>query len=173
MVAVHPENSDVVYCSGFEIHRSTNGGSTFQEISPFFVHVDHHAIAFNPSNPQTMYFGTDGGIFKTMDGGGSFIDVNDGYMTTQFYPGFANSPMESNLAIGGLQDNGTLKYSGTNFWSPIYFNDGGWCAIDPGDTNMVYAETQYAGLVRSNDGGGSFFAMGGGLPPTGDPSGPE
>ena len=49
--------------------------------------ADHHDIIFDPSQPDTIYFINDGGIFKTKDSGTTFINCNSGYQTVQFYNG--------------------------------------------------------------------------------------
>jgi photosystem II stability/assembly factor-like uncharacterized protein len=163
VVSVHPNNPDSIYCSGLDLYLSSNGGTTMNNISTYVVHVDHHAIAFDPHNPNIVYFGTDGGIFKTSDGGASFLSCNYGLQTTQFYPGFANSPQDSTIAIGGLQDNGTLKFSGSQYWFDILYADGGWCAIDPTDKNIMYFEYQYLNLFKSTQGGSSATPIVNGL----------
>ncbi|MBA4312989.1 MAG: hypothetical protein C0417_10205 [Chlorobiaceae bacterium] len=163
VISVHPNNPDSIYCAGLDIYQSTNGGTSLNNISTYVVHVDHHAIAFDPDNPNIVYFGTDGGIFKTSDGGASFLSCNYGLQTTQFYPGFANSPQDSTIAIGGLQDNGTLKFSGSQYWFDILYADGGWCAIDPTNKNILYFEYQYLNLFKSNQGGSSAFPIVSGL----------
>jgi photosystem II stability/assembly factor-like uncharacterized protein len=163
VVSVHPNNPDSIYCSGLDLYLSSNGGATMSNISTYVVHVDHHAIAFDPFDPEIVYFGTDGGIFKTSDGGASFLSCNYGLLTTQFYPGFANSVQDSTIAIGGLQDNGTLKYTGTQYWFDILYADGGWCAIDPTDKNIMYFGYQYLNLFKSTQGGNSAFPIVNGL----------
>lgn len=163
VVAVHPQHPDTVYCGGYEICESTNGGSNLSVIpGSGTVHVDQHAIAFDPTNSNVMYFGSDGGVWKSTDGGNSFININNSFVTTQFYPGFAVFPSDSITALGGLQDNGTLYYSGPTAWQPVYYNDGGWCAIDPTNKNIMYAESQYGDIERTT--GGVFHSITAGLP---------
>jgi hypothetical protein len=164
VVAVHPDDPATVYAAGFDIHKSTNSGTSLPAVSTGSVHVDQHAIAFDPSDPKVVYFGCDGGIYKTTDNGTTFLDLNKGFLTTQFYPGFANAFDDSSIAMGGLQDNGTLKYTGSPNWTAVWGGDGGWCAIDQASKNTVYAETQYGRIVRSFTGGGSFSSATTGLP---------
>jgi photosystem II stability/assembly factor-like uncharacterized protein len=164
VIAVHPGDASTVYCAGFDIHKTADGGTSLPAISSGVVHVDHHAIAFDPSDPATVWFGTDGGVYKSTNGGGTFMSVNDGFITTQFYPGFANADGDSTIALGGLQDNGTLKFTGGPLWIPVWGGDGGWCAIDPANPSTVYAESQYGRIVRSYSGGGSFSLVVNGLP---------
>jgi len=163
-LAVHPTDPFTIYAAGFNAHKSADGGATLPTVSSGTVHVDHHAIAFNPSDPNIVYLGTDGGMFRTTDGGTTFKDLNNGFVTTQFYPGFANAVDDSNLALGGLQDNGTLRFTGSPAWTPVWGGDGGWCAIDPTNSSTMYAETQYGRIVRSYSGGSFFSAATSGLP---------
>ncbi len=164
VIAVDPTNPNNVYCAGFDIYRSTSGGGGMSNISSGFVHVDHHAITFDPSNPLIIYFGCDGGIYKSDNGGISFMDLNKGFVTTQFYPGFANAVQDSNFALGGLQDNGTLQYLGSSSWQPIFGGDGGWCAINSTNKFILYVESQYMNLAKSTNGGSGFISATSGLP---------
>ncbi len=164
VVAVHPANSDTIFCGGIDIYKSTDGGGNLGVISVGVVHVDQHAIAFDPTNPNIIYFGTDGGVYKTIDGGTSFINCNNGFVTTQFYPGFANAYDDSTIAIGGLQDNGTLKFSGGGYWGNLLGADGGFCAIDPNDHDIMYYETQWLQLYKTTNGGWSATYKVYGLP---------
>ena len=164
VVAIHPTNPDIVYFGGIDIYKSTNGGGNLTGISFGVVHVDQHAMAFDPSNPNVIYFGSDGGVYKTTDGGTSFANCNHGFITTQFYPGFANAFADSSIMIGGLQDNGTLKYSGSGYWFQILGADGGWCAIDPNNSNIMYYESQWLQLYKTTNGGSSATYSTTGLP---------
>jgi len=40
------------------------------------------ALAIDPSSPQTVYAGTGAGVFKSVDGGGSWSPINDGLTNT-------------------------------------------------------------------------------------------
>ena len=163
VIAAHPQNPDTIYCAGLYIHKTTDGGTNLPIID-YSVHVDHHAITFHPSDSRIVYFGTDGGVYKTTDGGETFIDCNGGFVTTQFYPGFANAFDDTTIGLGGLQDNGTLKYTGSGTWDQIFGADGGWCAIDPTDPNIMYFEYQWLNLYKSINGGLSSTRITTGLP---------
>ncbi|MGA2623190.1 MAG: T9SS type A sorting domain-containing protein [Bacteroidota bacterium] len=175
VIAVHPQSPDTVYCAGLDIYKATDGGATLVRKSDWgagyiyqvppggpegpggYAHADHHAIAFDPTNPRIVYFGCDGGVFKSTDGGESFFGCNGGFVTTQFYGGFANSSLDSVIALGGLQDNGALEYQGNDVWSKVAGGDGGWCAIDPTNDNIMYEEYIDLDISKSIDGGTSWF----------------
>jgi hypothetical protein len=177
VVGVSPLNGNLVLCGGLDWYRSTNGGSSLNQVSywyngyggvippegpegsPDYVHADQHAIAFHPTNPQVVYVASDGGVFKSIDGGQTWAGRNGGLVTTQIYAGFANGSTTSALAVGGLQDNGTIKYLGTPSWSKIFGGDGGWCAIDPTNENVIYEEYVYLNMYKSEDGGNNWIEI--------------
>jgi photosystem II stability/assembly factor-like uncharacterized protein len=119
-VRVHPTNPDIVYVMDVAFMRTTNGGSTWPIIygygGPAQLHVDHHALTFNPTNPDWIISGNDGGINISTNGGqtwGSHANIP----ATQFYEiGLdANNPER---LYGGTQDNGTNRTpdGGLNNW---------------------------------------------------------
>jgi photosystem II stability/assembly factor-like uncharacterized protein len=177
VVGVSPANPNHVLCGGLDWYRSTDGGSTLNQVSnwwagyggvippegpegpPDYVHADQHAIVFHPTDAQIVYIGSDGGIFKSTDGGQTWAGRNGGLVTTQIYAGFANGSATAALAVGGLQDNGTIKYMGTPSWSKIFGGDGGWCAIDPANESVIYEEYVYLNMYKSEDGGDNWIEI--------------
>jgi photosystem II stability/assembly factor-like uncharacterized protein len=177
ITAVHPANASIVYAAGLDIYKSTSAGGSLSQQSYWFkgnggiiapggtegsadyAHADHHAIVFDPNDPNRMFFGCDGGIFESTDGGETFIGRNGGFVTTQFYNGFVSGVNDSLTALGGLQDNGTVKYEGNRSWNKVYGGDGGWCAIDPSDPDVMYEEYVYLGISKTTDGGMNWFSI--------------
>jgi photosystem II stability/assembly factor-like uncharacterized protein len=174
VIAAHPTNPGIVLCAGLDVYRSTNGGGNLSQVSFWFagfdgvvppggpegpddyVHADSHAITFVPGNPSIVYVGCDGGVFKSTDAGVTWAGKNGGLVTTQFYAGFANGFVTTDLALGGLQDNGTIKYTGSPSWSKVFGGDGGWCAIASNDEDVLYEEYIYSEIYKSTDGGSSW-----------------
>lgn len=172
--AVHPTQPDVVFAAGLDAYKSTTGGSgltqktywykDYEGVVPAggpegpndYAHADHHAIIFDPKNPNRMFFGTDGGVFESTDGGETFAGRNGGFVTTQFYNGFDNAADDSLIALGGLQDNGTVKWEGQPSWNKVYGGDGGWCAIDPTNNLVMYEEYVYLTIAKTTDGGNTW-----------------
>ncbi len=157
-IAVHPTNPDTVYFGGVEIYRSTSGGTSFANIRGG-MHVDQHTFAFDPQNPDVVYAGNDGGIFRSNVGGGSWTSLNTNLALTQFYAGISLHPFDPSIVLGGTQDNGTLRYEGAIDWSHVLGGDGGFTAIDFENPTTQYAETQWSagstfGGPRRSDGGG-------------------
>lgn len=144
--AFHPDSASTIYlggsadgasaCNGNVLTKSTNGGASFTR-DDAALHADSHALAFAPSNHNVIYFGNDGGIFKSIDAGSTWTSINTaGFNATQFQS-FSLHPTDPNFAIGGTQDNGTefMKPDGT--WTRADFGDGGYSAIDQGSTDTT------------------------------------
>jgi hypothetical protein len=120
--------------SGGTFQYSNDGGGKFIP-SVNGLHVDSHAIAVAPSAPNEVWTGNDGGVWKSIDGGKTWIDENVfGFVATQF-ESVALHPIDPNFTIGGTQDNGTefLKPDGT--FTRADFGDGGYALIDQSATD--------------------------------------
>ncbi len=140
--------------TGFQFGRIPQGGP---EGPPDYLHSDHHDIAFHPTDPNIIYFATDGGVFRSTDGARTFEGLNGGYATTQFYNGFSSSPVDSFLALGGMQDNSTAIYTGEPAWIRVIGGDGAWTAVHPQNPLILYGSFQFLTIYKSDDGGNRWF----------------
>ena len=148
VIKVHPEDENVVFLGGTNLYRSTNGFShsdgtswiggydTANDQSIYPKHyVDQHAIDFYPSDGNKMITGNDGGVQITNNNLRSYVewdDLNNGYITAQFYTIGINRYQTDDEIFGGLQDNGS--YAGdskslTSDWRRIIGGDGGYCDV--------------------------------------------
>ena len=71
-IAIHPADPDKVwvtfsgYTSGEKVYKSTNGGSSWQNISGTLPNIPINTIVLDEtSNLETLYIGTDLGVFTT------------------------------------------------------------------------------------------------------------
>jgi hypothetical protein len=187
VIAVDPTNPNRVWAGGVDLFRSDDGGASWglasywwDEGSASYVHADQHAIVFHPgyngTSNRTVFFANDGGIFRTdnalaQTATGSeapcaasnshvqFQSLNHDLGITQFYHGAAFAG--GDRYFGGTQDNGTLKgtdSAGTMGWSRLLGGDGGFVAIDPIDSNILYASNPGLSLKKSVDGGQSWVS---------------
>ena len=169
-IAVKPDDATIVYSSGLDLYRSWNSGMFWDQKTdwwqsyghPRFVHADHHDIIFHPDNPEELWAATDGGVFKSTDGGTNWTEMNQGYNTFQYYA-MGNATLDTVLAYGGTQDNGTSKYVGDPNWDEVFGGDGGYCVVDYTDDDVVYVEYQYGARHRSDDGGHNFVSINEGI----------
>jgi hypothetical protein len=126
-------------------------------------------MVFDPNNASVMYFGSDGGMYKSTDGGSSFSSANTGLSITQFYSG--SSHPSQDIFYGGTQDNGTLKGSGSLAWSQVFSGDGGVTHVDPVTPTTVYTEYTFMAIQKSTNSGASFVRIMNGIPTTGSAQG--
>ena len=157
ILRIHPADPDKIWTGMTNMYQSTDGGTTFGYASTSGdYHVDHHVIEYAPSDAARMVFGNDGGIFTSTDGGANWVHSGN-LPITQFYAGTI-APQSQYHVLGGSQDNSTMRThtSADNDWSIIFGGDGFNCAVDPTDSNIIYAEYQNGGLVYSTDGGSAW-----------------
>jgi hypothetical protein len=158
-----------------------------------YAHADNHGIFFHPNyngtSNKTMIVTSDGGVFKTEDATaavgtvGTFdsnnsicaqvnlpavawTNLNNGYGVTQFWPG-AVFP-DGKTYFGGTQDNGTnigQDSTGPNAWKKIIGGDGGYSAVNPTNTQILYGENTGISIQKSIDGGNSFAGAKNGIDP--------
>lgn len=155
-VRVDPEDCDRVFVLDVPIATSEDGGIswTFQS----GTHVDHHAMAFNPHDPNIVLDGNDGGIAISDSRGELWTRVLN-MPTTQFYE-IGLDPSNPERFFGGTQDNGTLRRDGNDRWVRILGGDGFYVIVDPENPNIVYAESQWGRLVKVVN-GSPIFALSG------------
>lgn len=156
VLAVKPDNPDVLFVGASSFYRSNDGFKTennwkwiggyclMDTCTPTYYrytnhHPDLHAIMFLPSNSNVMFTGSDGGVHKTltcMADNPAYDDMGRGYFTTQFYTvGLEHTIPDNQALIGGLQDNGTqYTYSGdlNTDWTSPTASDGFNCGIADG-----------------------------------------
>lgn len=167
-IAVQPDDEDVVYWGAIDLWKSTDGGESWENITRGTndavgkMHVDQQALAFSPQDPETFIVGNDGGAYVTSDGGRNFLGVNNTLSITQFIS-VTGIPGVSDAAIGGTQDNGTIRYKGESTWLTLDGGDGGETAVNPARPNVMYHTYFDRYLARSTNGGTVWHIISKGL----------
>jgi uncharacterized repeat protein (TIGR01451 family) len=156
-IAVDPGSANNVYIGGSapgscsnQFQKSVNGGSTFA-VADSGLHADTHAILLDPLVPTTVYTGNDGGIWKSLNSGTSWTDLNSkGFSATQFQS-LALHPSSRNFTIGGTQDNGTNFRNPAGTWTRIDFGDGGYSLIDQNATDTTNVTMYHTYFNQTNN----------------------
>ena len=148
VLLVDPTDSRRIFIAGVNAFMSSDGGATFQRMGAD-VHSDWHVLVLDPSDPRTIWAGTDGGVYLSTDGGASWVSRSAGLSVTQFYPGVSVHPQGTRIA-GGAQDNGTHVFTGTSYWDAFSGGDGGYTAINYRDPTIQWGETQWSGTTTGN-----------------------
>ncbi|MFQ5537300.1 MAG: hypothetical protein ACE5GJ_07590 [Gemmatimonadota bacterium] len=104
LVRVDPTDESRVYLGGVQFSISDDGGRTWMEGNAAEgIHVDHHALWIDPTDPQHLILGNDGGVASSRDGGRSWRHHNN-LAVGQFYE-IGVDMSDPYRVCGGLQDN--------------------------------------------------------------------
>lgn len=165
ILKVNPENEGIVLAGGIDVHRTNDGGLTWEPVSYWtgsgcddYVHADQHEIVFRPNHPDEAIFGNDGGVFHSADvtsaANPTFNARNSGYITALQYSVAMVNEVNSDVMFSGLQDNGTLAYAlpGVNATTEISGGDGGFTFVDQDDSNFVIVSSTNANYLLSTNG---------------------
>ncbi len=159
-VRVHPTDPNIVFVLDVAFMKSTNGGVNwpinYGYSGPWELHVDHHALAFHPANPDYLISGNDGGINISKDGGQTWSEPKHLPVTQYYEIGLDRSNPQR--LYGGSQDNSThvTQTGALDDWKIILGGDGFYVNVDFYNGNIIYAEYQYGNLFKSVDGGNNM-----------------
>ena len=166
-IAVDPLNASVLYIGGNAdgattaiLKKSVNATSatpTFTKTQTG-LHADSHSIEIDPSNNNTVWFGSDGGVWKSTNAAASWTSLNNtGFNATQFQS-IALHPTDPNYTIGGTQDNGTERMRPDGTWTRTDYGDGGVALIDQNATNTTTVRQYHTYFNQVGAGGLVAFA---------------
>lgn len=152
-IVVDPKNPDVVVKGGLSGSISRDGGKTFKNLGN--MHSDIHDIVFDINDSDRLYVGTDGGVYRSWNGG-TTMEIVENLPLSQFYQISVDDAEPYNV-YGGLQDNGSWygpsKASGgieARNWNSIGGGDGFRVLKHP-TKNIIYSEMQGAENVWRYD----------------------
>ncbi len=171
-LAIDPATPSTLYSgatSAFfagSVFKSTNGGHDWTVSNSGLPVAIIDVLAIDPSNPAIIYAGTNyAGVFKSTDGGQSWTAASSG-MTPALIDDIALDPANSatlyaglgGCSFGCLLPAGVFKSTdGGSSWTAI--NAGLTdlqvvsLAVDPANTNILYAGTRLEGVFKSTNGG--------------------
>lgn len=155
-VFADPHRFDRIYIASNRSKVSNDGGKTWTPINNKNKHVDDHAMAFHPTDPDFMLIGSDGGIYHTLDSQEKWRFIAN-LPVTQFYKVAVDDAEPFYFVYGGTQDNSTqggpsrtdraegIKNSD---WFLTLFADGHQPATEPGNPDILYSQWQQGSLAR-------------------------
>ncbi len=155
-IRVDPHDANRVYNMHTVVDVSTDGGRTFDGLVGWnAAHPDHHSMWIDPTDPQRILLGNDGGVYTSGDRGGSWRFCSN-LPLAQFYHVAVDQDVPYHV-YGGLQDNGSWRGPSTVWenggirnlhWQEVCFGDGFATVPDPADSRQGYAMSQGGNLVR-------------------------
>ncbi|GMM69000.1 hypothetical protein MTsDn1_22950 [Alteromonas sp. MTD1] len=147
---------DRVYIASNYSKVSDDGGKTWTPINTKRKHVDDHAMAFHPTDPDFVLMGSDGGIYMSHDRMANWRFMAN-LPLTQFYKVAPDDATPFYNVYAGAQDNSTQGGpSRTNRkegiknkdWFLTLGGDGHQPAVEPGNPDIMYSQWQQGNLVR-------------------------
>ncbi|MGC1204867.1 MAG: glycosyl hydrolase [Flavobacteriaceae bacterium] len=151
-----PHVFDKIYLMDVRVQVSEDGGKTFFTMNESNKHSDNHSMTFKPNDPNYLLVGTDGGIYESFDDTKTWKFINN-LPITQFYKLAVDDAKPFYNIFGGTQDNNsqggpsrTLKSNGiaNSDWFVLLGGDGHQPATEPGNPDIVYAQSQQGNLHR-------------------------
>ena len=153
-----PHRFETFYHANVYLGRTSDGGKTFQSVESNHKHVDNHAVAFHPTDPDFLLVGCDGGLYRSYDRGETFQFCAN-LPITQFYKVDVDYDEPFYHVAGGTQDNNS-QYGPTRTRTNIGIRNSDWRitiggdghdgAIDPKNPDIIYGESQQ-GMIRRFD----------------------
>ncbi len=152
-ITVDPRNPDVVVKGGLSGSISRDGGKTFKDLGN--MHSDIHDVTFHIKDSDVMFSGTDGGFYRSWNGGTTF-EITENLPLSQFYHISVDNEKPYNV-YGGLQDNGSWYGPSSSSggieardWNSVGYGDGFRVLKHP-TKNIIYSEMQGAANVWRYD----------------------
>ncbi len=151
-----PHQEGTIYLMDVRVQVSHDHGRTFYRMSGTDKHVDNHAMGFRMDDPDYILMGTDGGLFQTYDGTKSW-DFIGNLPITQYYKVAVDDSEPFYRIFGGTQDNGSHggpsrtdnRHGIRNAdWFKTLGGDGHQSAVEPGNPDIIYAQSQQGRLHR-------------------------
>jgi photosystem II stability/assembly factor-like uncharacterized protein len=170
-IFVSPENPDVFYALGQNLMTSRDGGQTFANIHGRVIHLyshptralhlDQHDLWIDPTDPDRLILGNDGGVYLSTDRGQTWLHLNN-IPAGEFYA-LSVDNADPYVIYGGTQDNAALfgpadrlpedgiddpwRYVWIDLWGG---GDSHVTSVDPSDPNVIYFEQQFGDFQRKN-----------------------
>jgi photosystem II stability/assembly factor-like uncharacterized protein len=184
-LAIDPVTPKMLYAGMVEddahyqwgVYKSIDGGGTWSAANTGLPpNWGVNALVIDSGAPTTLYAGLDagyiyqygGGVYKSLDGGGTWSPVNTGLPTNLGTHALAMDPVTPSTLYAGTNGGGVfISIDGGNTWSAgntgltdMYVDA---LAVDPRTTSTLYVGTAYGGVFKSLDSGHTWNAANTGL----------
>ncbi len=162
-----PKNPDRIFITDTYYKVSDDGGKTVRNLGELNKHIDNHCIWIDPNNTDHLLVGCDGGVYETWDFAKTW-DFKANLPVTQFYKVATDNAFPFYHVHGGTQDNlslggpsRTISANGiaNSDWYVTSIGDGFETQVDPTNPDIIYAQSQYGGLVRFDRKSGEYLPI--------------
>ena len=154
---VDPRDENRVYVLSGPLLLSIDGGKTFRRIAPN-QHGDFHTGWIDPTTPDRVWMGNDGGLAVSLDRAENWEYMNI-MPLGQFYQIAADNREPFYYVCGGTQDSGTwcgpsrTRHSTVipnDFWNLISYGDAFHVATHPKIRDLYVTTYHAGGLLRTD-----------------------
>jgi photosystem II stability/assembly factor-like uncharacterized protein len=180
-------NSTIIYAGtvGQGVWRSTDDGETFQRHGAgMFMEAEVRALAVHPNDPETLYAGTDAGLYRTTNGGERWerletpFDPGNGWPAGVVIWSALVHPQDPDLLFVGTCPSALYRSrNGGVTWEklaaaltpecpPIVYSRVTCLLADPDDRATIWAGVEIDGVWRSRDTGETWERLSVGLSST-------
>lgn len=167
VLAVNPVSSAVYAATGISaphgVFRSLDGGETWADAGASLPSTWPHDFAFDPGHPETIYFGSSAGVWKSVNRGRTWTPSSSGMAAVVSV--IAVAPSDTHVVYAGSGPGGLFRSTNRGeTWSilvPKNLNVNGiWAlVVDPAVSSTVFAATD-RGLFKSLDQGETWRRLG-------------
>lgn len=156
-LAVDPQDHKRLYVGALLLFTSKDAGKSFN-FALGRMHPDLHYFWINPTDPNHILIGTDGGVYVSNNRARTMSHLFN-LPVSQFYHVSYDMAKPYNV-YGGLQDNGqwyapSRTYDANGIqnrdWKSIGVGDGFYVYRHPADPDIIYYTWQEGKLVRKNE----------------------
>lgn len=176
-LAIAPSARDVLYVGldGNGVFRSDDGAATWRPVFGTASELERasvQALLVHPSDPEIVYAATEKGIWRSVNGGGSWSDFGTGLppggdvrtlvlsADDRLYAGSRGYGLITRPAFLQAEDEGWHQLPELANWGVHWPSRGDIAVqqhtsllIQPGNSNVLYAGTFPAGFFKTVDGG--------------------
>ena len=170
ILRIDPKNPQVLYgCTTGGIFKTVNGGLSWRAMNVGFLAYQEgswsmwlaiRGFDIDPRNPNILYAATEQGVFKSVDGGGTWNVINNGFSSYKwlYRANFVKvHPADSSILYASLSDYGLYKSldGGASWTHQTNLGGIGYMTFDPRNSSVIYANDQ-----KSIDGGKTWKPLG-------------
>ena len=183
-IIVHPTSASTAYigAAGGGVWKTTNAGASWTVLTDGLSSISSGALAFDPSNSNTLYYGTGeqhysgdsfygDGLFRSTDAGVGWTKIASKTQVGNYIARVRVSPTSGSILFVASDIGVVRSIDGGSSWSVVL--SGGpasWCndlVMDPSNSSVLYAALYGIGVYKSTDGGTIWALLAGGLPAAG------
>ena len=169
----HPTDPNVIYiaAAGGGVWKTTDGGNTWTVLTDGLPTTYSGALAFDPNDPNTLYYGTGelhycgdcfpgDGLFKSTDGGATWAKIATTDEVGSYISRIAIRPDNSDVIFVASNMGLARSTDGGVTWSWVFNeNDVNSIVINPNHPDSIFIGVYSRGVYLSTDGGDNWTRL--------------